>query len=81
MTDAQGKVAFITGGGSGVGYGQASVFADAGCRVAIADVRQDHLDEAADRVERELGPVQLLFNTAGVNPREGIEHRSFAYFL
>ncbi len=94
MTDVAGKVAFITGGGSGVGFGQASVFADAGCKVAIADVRREHLDEAmdyltgrghdvmpvqlditdrdafqeaADEVEAALGPVQLLFNTAGVS--------------
>ena len=46
MTDVSGKVAFVTGGGSGVGYGQARVFGEAGCRVAIADIRQDHLDEA-----------------------------------
>lgn len=94
MTQVAGKVAFITGGGSGVGLGQAKVFSKAGCKVAIADIRQDHLDEAmeyfattgaevmpvrlditdreayaaaADAVEAELGPVQLLFNTAGVS--------------
>lgn len=48
MKDISGKVAFITGGGSGVGLGQAKVFARAGCRVVIADIRQDHLDEAMD---------------------------------
>jgi NAD(P)-dependent dehydrogenase (short-subunit alcohol dehydrogenase family) len=94
MTKVAGKTAFITGGGSGVGFGQAQVFAEAGCKVAIADIRQDHLDQtvahfaekgvdvmpvllditdrdayakAADEVEAELGPVQLLFNTAGVS--------------
>jgi NAD(P)-dependent dehydrogenase (short-subunit alcohol dehydrogenase family) len=46
MKDFDGKVAFITGGGSGAGFGQAKVFAEAGCRVVIADIRQDHLDEA-----------------------------------
>jgi NAD(P)-dependent dehydrogenase (short-subunit alcohol dehydrogenase family) len=40
-------VAFITGGGSGVGLGQAKVFAEeAGMKVVIADVRSDRLDEA-----------------------------------
>ena len=89
-----GRTAFITGGGSGVGLGQAKVFAEAGCKVAIADIRQDHLDQAvaelrqaghdvmpvklditdaaayaaaADAVEARLGPVELLFNTAGVS--------------
>jgi NAD(P)-dependent dehydrogenase (short-subunit alcohol dehydrogenase family) len=47
VQDLYGKVAFITGGGSGVGLGQAKVFAEAaGMRVVIADVRNDRLDEA-----------------------------------
>ncbi len=46
MKDLVGKVAFITGGGSGVALGQAKVFAEEGMKVVIADVRQDHLDEA-----------------------------------
>ena len=46
MKDFAGKVAFITGGASGLGFGLAKVFAEAGCKVVIADVRQDHLDQA-----------------------------------
>ncbi len=47
MQELAGKVAFITGGGSGVALGQAKVFAgEAGMKVVIADIRQDHLDEA-----------------------------------
>jgi NAD(P)-dependent dehydrogenase (short-subunit alcohol dehydrogenase family) len=38
--------AFITGGGSGVGFGMAKAFCGAGMNVVIADVRQDHLDQA-----------------------------------
>lgn len=94
MTKIAGKAAFITGGGSGVGLGQAKALVKAGARVAIADIRQDHLDAAvahfasegvavhavrlditdsaayaaaADEVEAALGPVHLLFNTAGVS--------------
>ncbi len=94
MTHVSGKTAFITGGGSGVGLGQAKALAKLGCRIAIADIRQDHLAQAADHfaqagtpvmpvalditdraayaraadaVEAELGPVHLLFNTAGVS--------------
>lgn len=94
MTEIRGKTAFITGGGSGVGLGQAAVFGRAGAKVAIADIRDDHLEKAvadlkakgveampvklditdrdayaraADAVESTLGPVQLLFNTAGVS--------------
>ena len=46
MLDVEGRTAFITGGASGVGLGMAKVFAKAGMRVVIADIRQDHLDEA-----------------------------------
>ena len=37
---------FETGGGSEAGFGQAKMFSEAGCEVMIADVRQDHLDQA-----------------------------------
>ena len=46
MRIVEGKTAFITGGGSGVGLGMARVFSDAGMKVVIADIRQDHLDQA-----------------------------------
>jgi NAD(P)-dependent dehydrogenase (short-subunit alcohol dehydrogenase family) len=47
MEHVQGKVAFITGGASGIGLGLAKVLVNAGMKVAIADLRQDHLDAAA----------------------------------
>ncbi len=45
MKDLGGKVAFITGGGSGIGFGIAKCAAEAGMKVAIADVRADHLEQ------------------------------------
>jgi NAD(P)-dependent dehydrogenase (short-subunit alcohol dehydrogenase family) len=55
MKDVAGKVAFITGGASGMGLGMARVFSAAGMRVVIADLRQDHLDSAM-RLFREPNP-------------------------
>ncbi|NKX51427.1 SDR family NAD(P)-dependent oxidoreductase, partial [Arthrobacter deserti] len=46
MKDSKDKVAFITGGAAGAGLGQARVFGEAGCRIVIADIRQDALDKA-----------------------------------
>jgi len=46
MRDFSGKVAFITGGASGIGFGMAKAFSAAGMSVVIADIRQDHLDTA-----------------------------------
>ena len=48
MKDFAGKVAFITGGASGAGFGQAQIFSEAGMKVVIADVRQDHIDNASE---------------------------------
>jgi NAD(P)-dependent dehydrogenase (short-subunit alcohol dehydrogenase family) len=46
MKDVTGKVAFITGGASGIGLGLAQVFTRAGMKVVIADIRQEYLDQA-----------------------------------
>ena len=48
MEHVEGKVAFITGGASGIGLGLAKVLVRAGARVVMADLRQDHLDAAAE---------------------------------
>jgi NAD(P)-dependent dehydrogenase (short-subunit alcohol dehydrogenase family) len=57
MKKIAGKTAFITGGGSGIGLGMARVFAKAGMRVVIADLRQDHLDEAMAFFKKAKQPV------------------------
>lgn len=60
MIDYSGKVAFITGGASGVGYGQASVFAEAGCKIAIADIRRTAIDEAAAKLRAQGAEVHAI---------------------
>jgi NADP-dependent 3-hydroxy acid dehydrogenase YdfG len=63
MESFEGKTAFITGGGSGIGFGIAKVFAaKAGMNVVLADLRQEALDEAITWFrERDLPahPIQL----------------------
>jgi NAD(P)-dependent dehydrogenase (short-subunit alcohol dehydrogenase family) len=46
MQDVEGKVAFITGGASGIGLGMAIAFVNAGMKVVITDFRRDHLEES-----------------------------------
>ncbi len=46
MEDLDGKVAFITGGASGIGLGMAQAFVRSGMKVMIADIWQAHIDDA-----------------------------------
>jgi len=48
MKDFKDRIAFITGGASGAGLGQAEVFGKAGAKIVIADVRQEALDKAVE---------------------------------
>ena len=50
VKDFKGKTAFITGGAAGAGLGQAKVFSKAGMKVAIADIRQESLDNAVKEI-------------------------------
>ena len=59
MRDLEGRVAFITGGGSGVGLGMAKAFVAAGMQVAIADIRADHLEQATAELDGVVHPIQL----------------------
>jgi NAD(P)-dependent dehydrogenase (short-subunit alcohol dehydrogenase family) len=59
VREVEGKVAFITGGGSGVGLGMARAFLAAGMRVAIADIREDNLEEAVSALEGDVHPIRL----------------------
>ena len=56
MQTFEDKVAFVTGGASGIGLGITKKLVEAGMKVVIADLRQDHLDEAMEWFEsRQLG--------------------------
>ncbi|HEY5410337.1 MAG TPA: SDR family NAD(P)-dependent oxidoreductase [Caulobacteraceae bacterium] len=62
MQHVEGKVAFITGGASGIGLGMAKAFAKAGMNCVLADVRDDHIEQARawfDEAGRQ-GQVHLL---------------------
>lgn len=90
LSSLGGKVAFVTGGSSGIGLGIARACLEEGMKVAITYLTAEHLQHArhalgqevlafcldvrdraamarvAESIEKELGPVQLLVNNAGV---------------
>lgn len=53
MQDFNGQLAFITGGASGAGLGQAKVFGRAGASIVIADIRQEAIDTALASLKAE----------------------------
>ena len=67
----EGKVALITGAGSGIGHATARVFADAGARLALVDRNQAGLD--AVRAEIEAAGHEVLALTADLADRAAVE--------
>jgi NAD(P)-dependent dehydrogenase (short-subunit alcohol dehydrogenase family) len=62
MKDLEGRVAFVTGGGSGIGAGMARRLAAAGVKVAVADIRTEPAAAVAAEIVRANGaavPVQV----------------------
>ena len=54
----KGRVAVVTGAGSGIGQATALLLAREGARVIAADIDSDGLSETADRAEGELVSVE-----------------------
>lgn len=91
----KGKVAVVTGGGSGIGSGICRTLAEEGCVVAVTDIRfnaaekvaseiakdlnaktkayafdvsdKNAVEQAAEGIEKELGPIDIWVNNAGIS--------------
>ncbi len=71
MQDVEGKVAFITGGASGLGLAMARSFTAAGMKVAIADIEKKALE--AVRAEFEETNASVITLDVDVTDRKAME--------
>jgi NAD(P)-dependent dehydrogenase (short-subunit alcohol dehydrogenase family) len=69
MEHLTGKVAFITGGASGIGLGMARAFLDEGMKVALADWSDEHIAQARERL---AGSNAVHFIKTNVAERESL---------
>jgi NAD(P)-dependent dehydrogenase (short-subunit alcohol dehydrogenase family) len=69
MEDLTGKVAFITGGASGIGLGMGKAFLAEGMKVALADWSDEHIARAKEEL---AGNNAVFFVKANVANRENL---------
>ena len=65
-----GKLAVVTGGGTGIGLGIVHAFAAEGCKVIICGRREEPLKEAADAWS---GNGEILYHTCDVSCKESVK--------
>ena len=69
MQDLTGKVAFITGGASGIGLGMARAFLEEGMKVSLADWSDEHIAKAKQQL---AGNNAVHFVKANVADRDNL---------
>src|SRR6185503_4447684 len=67
----KGRVAFVTGGGTGITGGVARALAEAGASVALVSRKMDHLQPAADAINNNGGKALVV--AADVRQPEAVD--------
>ena len=60
MAEISGKVVLVTGGGSGLGEATCRVLAEAGARVLVAELREEHAERVAAEIRATGGAAAAL---------------------
>jgi NAD(P)-dependent dehydrogenase (short-subunit alcohol dehydrogenase family) len=76
MNELHGKVAVVTGGGSGLGRGMAVAFAEAGMKVVVADIDL----AAGERVAREVRGIAVATDVTRPDSVLALADRAFAEY-
>jgi len=74
LEDIQGKVAWITGAGTGIGESGAIKLAEAGCKVVLSGRRQDVLENVASKISGDVSiqPLDVSDNDAVLSVADSI---------
>ena len=81
MDPFDGRVAVVTGGGSGIGFEMARAFAARGAKLVLADISKRRLDDARAKLEAE--GAEVLAERTDVADRgavEGLADRCFSHY-
>ena len=64
-----GKVAFVTGGGTGLGKGMATKFAELGASVVISSRKLENLEKAAEEIVQQVpnGTLKIIKSSQFLN--------------
>lgn len=68
MINFSGRTAFVTGGANGIGIGLVRALLAEGCKVAMADIRQDAIDAALKSLDNQM----VMGVQVDVSSREGM---------
>lgn len=72
MSEVQGKVAVVTGAGSGIGRALSLELGRRGARLSLADVNEESLAQTVDLVEAEVGDVQVHTGQLDVSDNDAV---------
>jgi NAD(P)-dependent dehydrogenase (short-subunit alcohol dehydrogenase family) len=84
LFDLKGRVAVVTGAGSGLGAAIATGYGQVGVEVVLADINIAGAEALAEKVKSDYGHVDILVNSAGSafrSPAEDFPEEKFNFIL